>query len=341
MSDDFVRDLEDELVAAARYRAAHPPRRIALPARPGRRVVLHALAAGAVAALAIAAVFAIARGGDAERTAGTPPVQQGAACGQVAPELRDRVTALSEPQRLGSTPPRAAIDAVEEWDALGAIVLDGARYWGSDDGVDFWVVPVARGAGDCVPAADACVVAVTGGDADAICGPGPEPGAVQWRIVLLPGGRSAAFGMVPDRATAVTVEAGGRSAEVEAGLNVFGGVLPFPVRDGDGPVVDVTYARITGAPRVGVVDGGGDAVDAAERLMRAGFAAAGPVTPGDGAQRDTSVYWRTGRVSREDAARVAAVVGASQRVQIDDADDAPRPVREAGAPVVVVVGSGS
>jgi DNA-directed RNA polymerase specialized sigma24 family protein len=55
----FVRDLEEELVAAARYRAAHPPR--ALP-RPSRRAVL-----GGVTALALVAAVAgfALRGGDA------------------------------------------------------------------------------------------------------------------------------------------------------------------------------------------------------------------------------------------------------------------------------------
>ena len=109
------------------------------------------------------------------------------------------------------------------------------------------------------------------------------------------------------------MNAGGRTAEVDAGLNLFGGVLPFPVADDAAPEVEVDYAQIEGEPRVGVVDGGGDAIDIADRLMRAGFATTGSVTPGVKPQERTTLYWQPGRVSREDAARVAAVVGAGER----------------------------
>jgi hypothetical protein len=149
-----------------------------------------------------------------------------------------------------------------------------------------------------------------------------------------------AFGLVPDRATAVTVSAGGRTAEVDAGLNLFGGVLPFPVADSAAPEVEVDYAEIEGAPRVGVVGGGGEAIDIADRLMRAGFATTGSVTPGVTPQPRTTLYWWPGRVSREDAARVAAVIGADERVRVSDPARAPRPVQDADAPVVVVVGTG-
>ena len=44
MSDDFVRDLEEELVAAARFRAHRRSRRIVLPRLPRRRAVGGALA---------------------------------------------------------------------------------------------------------------------------------------------------------------------------------------------------------------------------------------------------------------------------------------------------------
>ena len=61
MSDDFVRDLEEELVAAARFRAEHRGRRLRLP-RVSRREVGGALVgAAAVAAVAILAAGARSR----------------------------------------------------------------------------------------------------------------------------------------------------------------------------------------------------------------------------------------------------------------------------------------
>ncbi len=57
MSDDFVRDLEEELVAAARYRAGRRQRRVRLP-RPSRRAVGGALlGAATVAAIAVLAAY--------------------------------------------------------------------------------------------------------------------------------------------------------------------------------------------------------------------------------------------------------------------------------------------
>jgi hypothetical protein len=76
MSDDFVRDLEEELVAAARFRAHRRSRRFVLPRLPRRRAVGGALAGAALAALAIAAVLTLTRG-DHDRAADerrvTPP----------------------------------------------------------------------------------------------------------------------------------------------------------------------------------------------------------------------------------------------------------------------------
>ena len=337
MSDDFVRDLEDELVAAARFRAAHPARRVAWPQR---RLLLSALVAGAAAAVVVAAVLALVRGGE-ERIGGEPALPLGGECTEVAPKLRDRVTALDEPAQPGVQPPRAVLDALGAAnEPLSAVVLDGARRWGGSDGVDFWVVPVVpRGASGCLPATHVCVVGVSGSDADALCGSGPDPGAVQWRRSPLPGGRSAIFGLVPDRATSVKVDVGDRSAEVEARLNVFGGVLPFPVRDGDGARPEVVYAPVSGTSHVGVVAAGGDADVVAYRLAEAGYETAG-VTPGVTQQKPTTVYWRPGRVSREDVARIAALVGADRREEIADRERTPRPVQDADASVVVVVGSG-
>ena len=77
MSDDFVRDLEEELVAAARYRAGRRRHRVRLP-RPARRSVGGALlGAATVAAIVALAAFALSRGDDdraaVERRATPPP----------------------------------------------------------------------------------------------------------------------------------------------------------------------------------------------------------------------------------------------------------------------------
>ena len=76
MSEDFVRDLEEELVAAARYRAGRRRHRVRLP-RPSRRSVGGALlGAATVAAIAVLAALALSRADDdraADERRSTPP----------------------------------------------------------------------------------------------------------------------------------------------------------------------------------------------------------------------------------------------------------------------------
>jgi hypothetical protein len=77
VSDDFVRDLEEELVAAARYRAGRRRHRVRLP-RPARRSVVGALlGAATVAAIVALGALALSRGDDdraaVERRATPPP----------------------------------------------------------------------------------------------------------------------------------------------------------------------------------------------------------------------------------------------------------------------------
>jgi hypothetical protein len=239
MTDDFVRDLEDELIAAARFRAAHAPR----IAYPRRGLVIRALAFGVAATLAVIAVLAMVRGGtDDPRAGGRPAPPPGTACTEVAPELKQRVAVLAEPVAPGRTLPPAALDAAAEWRDFGAAVPHGARFWGGDDGVEFWAVPaVPRGAADCVPATAVCIVAVDGDRADAICGPGPAAGAVQWRMSLFAYDRTAIFGLVPEGAAGVEVELGDRVTEIEARRNVFGGVLPFAADPADNPAPKLLF----------------------------------------------------------------------------------------------------
>jgi hypothetical protein len=78
MSDDFVRDLEEELVAAARFRAKRRSQRLRLPVRPRPRrgALAGALAAAAVLVLvAVLAALAIDAGRDdhAADRGSTPP----------------------------------------------------------------------------------------------------------------------------------------------------------------------------------------------------------------------------------------------------------------------------
>jgi hypothetical protein len=117
-------------------------------------------------------------------------------------------------------------------------------------------------------------------------------------------------------------------------------VLPFPYRDSGRPEVALTR-RVPGdgrKPRVGVVDAGGDARGVLDRLAGAGYETAG-ITAGIHAQEPTVVWWRPAEVTREAVARVAGLVGADDRREVGGVEPALRPVLEADAPVVVVVGS--
>jgi hypothetical protein len=160
----------------------------------------------------------------------------------VAPALRDRITALNEAQP-GNPLPRAALETLNWWTwQLDAVVADGARYWGGEEGVDFWVVPVVpKRGGECAPATHVCVVAVPDdGAADAQCVlEWPEDGA-EWRIGPLLPGHAVIYGIVPDGVDAADVTIGDQTARIEARRNVIGGVLPFPYRDGARIDVDLT-----------------------------------------------------------------------------------------------------
>jgi hypothetical protein len=264
-------------------------------------------------------------------------------CGRkVAPDLLLRVTALLEPAQPGLPLPDAALDVLNEWMwALDAIVVDGARYWGGGDGVDFWVVPVVpSGSARCAPATRVCVVAVPQvADADAHCVLGRNRDGMDWRLGPLLRDRAVVYGVVPDGIDEGQVTIGGRSARVEAGLNVIGGVVPFPYRRGS----DVRLIRegpLTPEPRVIVVGAGGDAGAAVARLTDAGYDATSGALREPAQQEGTAVYWDRRRVTREATARVAGVVGADDRFEAGNAPPALQPRLDMDASVVVVVGSG-
>ena len=152
----------------------------------------------------------------------------------IGPELLDRVAVLRRPADEGQ-PPRAALDAVEEWRRqLDTLAEAGARFWGDGDGLEFWAVPVVpRAAGRCAPASGVCIVAVTEDErADAQCVWGEDElrkGA--WRLTPLLPGNASIYGIVADGVTGARVTIDGETAEVGARDNVIGGVLPFPYRD--------------------------------------------------------------------------------------------------------------
>jgi DNA-directed RNA polymerase specialized sigma24 family protein len=152
----------------------------------------------------------------------------------VAPDLRRRVALLRVPAQPTLVLPAAALGVVRAWaGTIDAVVDDGARFWGSRDGVDYWVVPVVpSGQEACAPATEVCVVAIPEESfADGSCVLGDIPEDEQWRLAPLVPGHAVIYGVVPDGVTAVRVTIDGVSGDVEARDNVVGGVLPFPFRD--------------------------------------------------------------------------------------------------------------
>jgi hypothetical protein len=153
----------------------------------------------------------------------------------VAPALLARVAVLRGAAQPGLLLPAAALDAVRQWDwQLDAIVDRRARFWGGGDEVGFWAVPVVpRGRAACAPATRVCILAVpAAGHPDAQCVLGPFPGRADWRLAPLLPGHAVIYGVVADGVRAARVTIGRRTAAVDAGDNVVGGVLPFPYRDG-------------------------------------------------------------------------------------------------------------
>jgi Sigma-70 region 2 len=156
-------------------------------------------------------------------------------CGRrtVAPELRRRIPALREQAQPGYVLPAAAAGVIRErWAGrIHAVAADDARLWGTEHGVDVWVVPVVpAGQAGCAPATRACVIALPADSRPhGMCeerGDGEE----WWLGPLLPG-VAAIYGVVPGHVSRVRVTIDGVIGEVEARDGVVGGVLPFPWRD--------------------------------------------------------------------------------------------------------------
>jgi hypothetical protein len=255
----------------------------------------------------------------------------------VAPALRDRIVVLDEPAQAGNPLPHAALETLNWWTwQLDAIVPDGARYWGRTDGVEFWVVPIVpKGGGECAPATHVCVVAVPNdAAADAQCVlEWPDDGE-EWRIGPLLPGHAVIYGIVPDGTTGARVTIDGRTAEVAAGANVIGGVLPFAYRDGARIDVDLIDGSAARRPRVAVVDAGGPAGAVNRQLAQAGY---GTVAPARSRNRAGMVVeWWADRTTWATATAVAELVGADDVVE---RDPTARSIVSNVAPITVIVGT--
>ena len=345
-AEDFVRALEEELVAAARFLARRGARR---PALTRRRHLRPPALAAAAAALALAAVgLELLTGGDGGRAAGEGAVPAGAAFDprgdacrrEVGSELQAKVALLRDHPQPSPTLPQSARDAVREWGPrLDAVVADGARYWGRDGSVDFWAVPVVpRGLPDCAPASRVCVVAVPEGSrAVAQCALGRDRRGESWLLGPLLPRNAVMFGVVPDGVTGVQVRSGGAVAEIPAHDNVFGGVLPFAYRMSDRPRAELLHGEPVTEALVGIVDAGGPVADVVGRLRARGHKTLAAVTPGIYDQRSV-VYWWPGRATLQEAGDVAVTAGIEEVAAIADTERVPRPVLETPAPFIVVVG---
>jgi LytR cell envelope-related transcriptional attenuator len=230
---DFIAELEAELLAAARRRAARPRRRLRPPR--SRRPALLAITATVVIVAAIgvgAALRAGAGPADDERAApGTPPAS---GCAKwVTGELLSSVPSLRRPS--GAPVPSAAPAAV---DGVWTPIPERARLAAEADGTAFWTVPIMRlGEGErCAPAHDACLVPVDSSrpTEDAACTAGGPAGAPR---VVPYHGRVLAYGLVDPSIR-----------EVE--IAVDGGVGVVPVRDG--VIASLLPSGVTMTPSSGV-----------------------------------------------------------------------------------------
>jgi hypothetical protein len=151
---------------------------------------------------------------------------------EVAPALLHRVAALRRApgDRLL---PTAALSRLRENSRIAEVVERGARFWGADGAVGFWVVPVVEAGGsECAPARAACVVAVpevSRPDAECAFGRGLE--RPDWRFSPLLAGNAAIFGTVPDEVVAARLTLGRLGADVPVRDNVVAALLPFPYED--------------------------------------------------------------------------------------------------------------
>jgi hypothetical protein len=258
---------------------------------------------------------------------------------EAAPGLLAAVAALRRPP-TDRLLPMAALSELRDYPEVADVVERGARFWGAEDGVEFWVVPIAeRGSHACDPARGACVVAVPRvADPEAACAYSPhdvEDG--YWEMSPLLRERGAVYGLVPDEIAGGRVTFGARSEEVPARDNVIAGLFSFPYED---PLfLDLTRRPAPSLPRVGIVDAGGGPGAIVRRLERAGYDPLRAIIPADDPQRRTVVHWHPRRATFAEAAAVARAIDAAELIRIRGEARTPRAVLHAAGPVVVVVGA--
>ena len=263
---------------------------------------------------------------------------------QVSTELLASVAALRRAPGGGRGLPSALAAVREQWRLqIDAVVDDGARLWGTQGGIEFWVVPVVRlGSRRCAPANRVCVVAASPaavGPTGAACALHRRRGRAHWRLSPQLPDHAVIHGTVPDGVTGARVTGWNMTAEVAARDNVIGGVLPFPYQDG--MRVELIRRPQPRPALVGVVDATGVpgvAANVLARLRQHGHRTLDAITPGVNTQPSTQVYWRPRRATRPEADDVAAVLRALEVRRIEEGRT-PRPVLETGAAIVVVVGS--
>jgi hypothetical protein len=258
----------------------------------------------------------------------------------VAPELLARVALLLDRPRRNEQLPPPAREALVHW-PIEAILEDRARYWGGDDGIDFWAVPVVPyGRPPCAPASNVCVVAVTGStSAAAECDLGRARGGRIWWLGQRFPERAMMFGTVPDGVTGVRVSQRGETAELNAHDNVFGGALPWAYEIGDRPRVELLRGDDEAGRLAGIVDAGGPVREVLGRLRARGYLTLELITHAGNVRGRSIVYWWPGRAAREDAYELAEAAGIERVEPIRDTARIPRPVLDTHAPFVVFVGA--
>jgi DNA-directed RNA polymerase specialized sigma24 family protein len=265
---------------------------------------------------------------------------------EVGSRLLGRVAALRrEPGER--VLPTAALSRLRGDGRIADIVARGARFWGADGGVEFWVVPVVpAGKRGCAPADRVCLVAVPDGARAAVhCVVAREWNLEQWQIAPLYAGNAVVLAIVPDRVRGARVAIGDQAALVDARRNVLAGVLPFPYDEFATSAVEPTYARDPQKPRVGVVDAAGRHARyhgeyLLRRLAELGYPTVDAITPSVKTQPGTDLYWWPGRTPDLEIGRLARSLRVDRVIRIDAARLAPAPVRRTDAPIVVVAGHG-
>ena len=337
MSDDFLRDLEGQLQAAAERRAHAPWWRRAVAGAPraagdrpwapraaGDRPWAPRLAGAALiaAVVAIGVGIAVSAGPGAERDA--TPAGRGAAgedggstayappatdCGSTA--LWEAAPALALPPE-----PRAPAAVQRGADDSPLVERDLARRVLHEDGVAYWVVPHLACADRNIETDEVCMVPVLDEwDPD-------EPGAPRvcsipedldedgmWMAFPVQGDDRAIAGIAPPGADTAVIELDGREVtRLDVIEGAYGGIVERD-RPGSPPDYTVAYEGVVRETRPIAVFGA-DAPGVAKLLRDEGFGAATEAGPDAGPpQPGARVYFSGNESVRELGVRVLEAMG--------------------------------